>query len=48
MNLIKDYRNWRNYRRTVRELNNLSDGTLQDIGVDRFAIDAYARRSSGH
>lgn len=44
MNLMKDYRNWRHYRRTVRQLDSLSDTTLQDIGIDRSAIDDYARR----
>jgi len=48
MNVIKDYRNWRNYRRTVNELKSLSDGTLKDIGVERGAISEYARRVSGY
>ncbi len=48
MNIIKDYRNWRNYRRTVAELRDLSDSTLKDIGVERGAISEYARRVSGY
>ncbi len=48
MNIIKDYRNWRTYRRTVQELRNLPDSTLRDIGVDRSSIHQYARRVAGY
>ncbi len=48
MSIIKDYRSWRSYRRTVQELRNLPDSTLRDIGVERGAIDAYARRVAGN
>ena len=48
MSIIKDYRNWRTYRRTVQELRGLPDSTLRDIGVDRGSINEYARRVSGY
>jgi uncharacterized protein YjiS (DUF1127 family) len=36
-----------NYRRTIRELSQLSDHELQDIGIDRNSIHTIAARSSG-
>ncbi|WP_136657182.1 DUF1127 domain-containing protein [Nitratireductor sp. XY-223] len=46
MSILKDYQNWRKYRRTVEQLRNLPDSVLSDIGVDRYAIDDYARKAS--
>lgn len=46
MNLIKDYRKWRDYRQTVRQLTDLSDSTLHDIGVVRGCIEECARGAS--
>ena len=46
MSILKDYRNWRKYRRTVNQLNSLSDTVLQDIGIERYAIDDYARKAA--
>ncbi|MCY6380599.1 DUF1127 domain-containing protein [Hoeflea prorocentri] len=48
MSILKDYQNWRKYRRTVTQLNDLPDTVLQDIGVDRHAIDAYARKAANY
>src|SRR5690606_17258529 len=38
--------NWVQYRRTLSELSNLSNATLNDIGVSRHQIRAIAARSS--
>ena len=46
MNLIRSYRNWRNYRQTVSELDRLSNRELRDLGIDRSDIRAIARRSA--
>ena len=46
MSILRDYQNWRKYRRTVNQLNSLSDTVLQDIGVERYAIDDYARKAA--
>lgn len=45
MSILKDINAWRKYRRTAAELRNLPDTVLHDIGVDRHAIDTYARRA---
>ncbi len=45
MSILKDINTWRKYRRTAAELRNLPDNVLHDIGVDRHAIDTYARRA---
>lgn len=44
MNLMNDYRRWRNYRRTVRELDSLSDRDLNDLGIGRADIRRVARQ----
>jgi uncharacterized protein YjiS (DUF1127 family) len=38
---------WRRYRVSVRELAQLSDRELQDLGLTRGEIDHVARRSAG-
>ena len=45
MNLIRNYRNWREYRRTVSELRNLSSRELADVGIQRSEIPAVARKA---
>jgi uncharacterized protein YjiS (DUF1127 family) len=45
MNILKDLNAWRKYRRTAAQLHSLPDTLLNDIGVDRHAIDSYARRA---
>ena len=35
---------WRRYREAVRELSQLSDHELSDIGISRCDIDAVARQ----
>ena len=48
MGIMKDFRNWREYRRTVNELSRLPDATLRDIGVDPSAVEKHARRIVGY
>jgi uncharacterized protein YjiS (DUF1127 family) len=45
MNLIRSYRNWRSYRRTVSELGRLSNRQLDDVGISRFEIEQIVRKS---
>ncbi|MBB1247929.1 MULTISPECIES: DUF1127 domain-containing protein [unclassified Rhizobium] len=45
MNPLRIAINWVNYRRTISELSNLSNDTLQDIGVNRYQIRNIAARS---
>jgi len=43
MNVIGSFRKWRNYRRTVSELNSLSNRELDDLGINRGDINFVAR-----
>ena len=43
MNVIGSYKNWRNYRRTINELNALTTRELNDLGIARCDIPAVAR-----
>ena len=45
MNLIRSYNNWRRYRDTVNELNQLSTRELNDLGISRADIPYVARQS---
>ncbi|MCL7997603.1 DUF1127 domain-containing protein [Brucella pseudogrignonensis] len=47
MNLIRSYSNWRRYRDTVNELNQLSTRELNDLGISRADIPYVARQSKG-
>ncbi len=38
---------WRRYRASVRELSQLSDRELADLGINRGDIEIVARRSVG-
>ena len=38
---------WRRYRVSGRELSRLTDRELNDLGLNRFDIDAVARQSAG-
>jgi len=38
---------WRRYRVAVRELEQLNDRELNDLGINRFEIAAVARQSAG-
>jgi uncharacterized protein YjiS (DUF1127 family) len=45
MNMMKSYQNWRAYRSTVAELNQLSERELSDLGLARGDIYAVARKA---
>ncbi len=45
MNLIRNYRNWRRYRETVSELNQLTNRELADLGIPRGEIRYVARKA---
>jgi uncharacterized protein YjiS (DUF1127 family) len=45
MNLIRNYRNWRRFRETVKELSSLSNRELSDLGISRAEIEAVAWRA---
>ena len=44
--LIRMFRAWRSYDRSVRELSRLNDRELADIGISRSDIHAVARSSA--
>lgn len=46
MNMKKSYANWRAYRNTVAELNQLSDRGLSDLGLARGDINLIARQAT--
>ena len=43
MDFIERYQNWVRFRRTVSELNRLSDRELNDLGIARTDIPFAAR-----
>lgn len=43
MNIREAYKNWREYRKTVGELNSLSTRELSDLGISRHDIRQVAR-----
>ena len=43
MNVFGSFKKWRNYRRTVNELNALSNRELDDLGIIRGDIPTVAR-----
>jgi uncharacterized protein YjiS (DUF1127 family) len=45
MNMKKSFANWRTYRNTVAELNQLSNRELSDLGLARGDINAVARQA---
>jgi uncharacterized protein YjiS (DUF1127 family) len=45
-NVVKNYRQWRNYRTTVSELSRLSTRDLNDLGIGRGEIEFVARRAA--
>jgi uncharacterized protein YjiS (DUF1127 family) len=42
--LVERVRAWARYRLTVRELSDLSDRDLSDLGISRTEIESVARR----
>jgi uncharacterized protein YjiS (DUF1127 family) len=45
MNPVRIAKSWISYRRTLNELNGLSNQALSDIGVSRYDIRSIASRS---
>ncbi|SEQ03493.1 protein of unknown function [Faunimonas pinastri] len=45
-NVYENYRRWRRYRTTVRELETLTPRDLQDLGIRRNDIQRLAREAS--
>ncbi len=43
MDVFGSYKMWRNYRRTVNELNSLTNRELNDLGINRGDIPFIAR-----
>jgi uncharacterized protein YjiS (DUF1127 family) len=46
MSIIGKFKEWRSYRRTVRELSALSNRELADLGINRADIPFVARRGN--
>jgi uncharacterized protein YjiS (DUF1127 family) len=44
--LVSNYRAWRKYRETYKELMQLSSRDLADVGIHRSEIPSIARRSA--
>lgn len=44
MNVLRSFQNWQSYRRTVAELNALSNRELDDLGIVRGDIPFVARK----
>ena len=44
--ILSKLRAYMRYRETIRELSQLSDRELDDLGISRFQIDAIARQHS--
>ena len=44
--ITQKFNAWRRYRDAVRELSNLNDRELADIGIERDGIVAIVRRSA--
>jgi len=44
MNILGQFKQWRNYRRTVAELSSLSPRELDDLGITRGDIPYIARK----
>jgi uncharacterized protein YjiS (DUF1127 family) len=42
--ILSKVRSYMRYRETVRELSQLSDRELEDLGISRFQIDSIARQ----
>lgn len=46
MNITNKLRTWRTYRRTVSELQSMSDRQLSDLGIGRSEINRIARQAA--
>ena len=45
MNMMRSFKNWKNYHRTVAELNSLTNRELDDLGIVRGDIPFVARKT---
>ena len=43
MSIVQNFNDWRNYRRTVRELGSRSNRELHDMGIARWRVRDVAR-----
>ena len=48
MNLVKNFKQWREYRATCQELARLTQRELSDLGIDRADITKVARSAAGY
>jgi uncharacterized protein YjiS (DUF1127 family) len=46
MSMIRNYRNWRRFRKTVNELSRLTDRELDDMGLRRGDIYSVAKSAN--
>jgi len=44
--VVRQYRNWKQYRNTFDELSRMSNRELADIGINRGDIARYARMAA--
>jgi uncharacterized protein YjiS (DUF1127 family) len=42
------YRRWQRYRRTLHELQMMTDRDLSDLGISRYDIRRIARQAAGY
>jgi uncharacterized protein YjiS (DUF1127 family) len=47
MNVTRTLKNWRNYRRTVAELERMTSRELEDLGINPYDIRRFARTANG-
>lgn len=47
MNVTRTLKNWRNYRRTVAELERMTTRELADLGITEYQIRSFARTAHG-
>ncbi|MBW9090556.1 DUF1127 domain-containing protein [Rhizobium wenxiniae] len=47
MNVKRTLTNWRNYRRTVAELERMTTRELADLGITQYEIRSFARTAHG-
>jgi uncharacterized protein YjiS (DUF1127 family) len=46
-NIITKYRRWKSINQTIRELNQLDNHELNDLGISRWRISEIAHRTAG-
>ena len=43
MGIVRDFTEWRRYRRTLQQLRSQSDRNLHDMGIARWRVEDVAR-----